>query len=364
MRGLATRMQVDLGTLGDSLPDALIMMDLDCIVVSFNSGAEALFRSPRDAIIGQHLEVLIPSRFREIHRQHVQRFALESEMRALSARSGIEMIGLRRDGSEFPADVSMGPMVTDQGSFVGVIVRDVSERLAHERIVLAAKAKDDFFANVSHELRTPLTAIIGYCELIDEADDPSEVAAFVKVIERNALRQQRLVEDLLFLTSIEGAIRPDRGEVADLVRVVHKALDQVSSALGAADLKVEVVAPGIPPMAAFAPGLMAEAFTKILSNAMKFSSPGSTVRILITATRTTAEVRFVDTGPGIPPSDVDHVFDRLFRGSYSQTNEVQGAGLGLTIARKILGLFDGTVIVEPHDAPGTCILVSLPLAVG
>ncbi|MGZ5367632.1 MAG: ATP-binding protein [Aeromicrobium sp.] len=355
------RLGVDLVTLMNLLPDAVVIANPEGRIVVFNAWAERLFRTDQEAMIGQRVEVLVPARFRETHRLHVDSFDASTDTRPLHNRPGVELVAVRSDGTEFSAEIALGPIDTDRGIYTGVVVRDVSWRKELERVALAAEAREQFFASVSHELRTPLTSIIGYCEILDDLDFVTgDALRFIHTIGKNAQRERQLVEDLLFWTSVEESDRRPRPVLTDLSAVVAAVV--VGDAKLAQDAQIEIV---VTPaehqvLGLVEAGRMGRALENLLSNAIKFSEPGGAVRIRLTPTVTSTEIRFIDSGPGIPASELGKVFDPLYRGEFARTHEVQGAGLGLAITRRIVESVGGSVDHEPRDGAGSCLLVRLP----
>jgi signal transduction histidine kinase len=224
----------------------------------------------------------------------------------------------------------------------------------------AERARADFFATVSHELRTPLTAIRGFCELLADSDDVSgEAREFVQIIHRNALREERIVADLLFLNSTDFT-RDLEIVPADLVQVVSDAIASKAPSAEQARVSIDWDPPEHEIIVHVDPQRLGQVVDNLLTNAVKFSGADSTVRVGVTVDSGAASVRVHDSGPGIPDEEKDHIFDRSYRGQFARSNAVPGAGLGLAIARGIVDAFDGSIGVEPHEGDGAVFRLDLP----
>ena len=251
------------------------------------------------------------------------------------------------------------PEALDALAVISSQMAEFSARMAEQD---AERLKDEFFALVSHELRTPLTSIIGYTDMLakKEADALSgRGLKMLEVIRRNAGREMRLVGDLLMLTRIKaGRFELEPGTVG-LRPVVMEAVEAARPAAERQGLELGFDAEEV----ARFPGdseRLGQVADNLISNAVKFTEEGSvSVRVFESGDHAVIEV--ADTGPGIPPEDVDRLFDRLYRASSATAGHVPGAGLGLTIVKGIVEAHGGTVRVESRVGAGTTFRVELPL---
>ena len=268
-------------------------------------------------------------------------------------------------------------MIGSVGSQIGQFQerKRAEEKLAHlfvrERSVRAEaekanRLKDEFLATLSHELRTPLNAVIGWSRMLKSGrlDEESSCHA-VDVIERNAWTQKQIIEDILDVSRvITGKLQLHLGPV-DLVMVVSAALDAVRPAFDAKEIKIDTnYQEGLKIIAGDADRLQ-QVVWNLLSNASKFTPPGGAVDITVTQDRNYAEIEISDTGPGIAPDFLPHVFERFRQADGSTTRTHGGLGLGLAIVRHLVELHGGLIGVENGTVrSGAVFTVKLPLPSG
>jgi len=226
------------------------------------------------------------------------------------------------------------------------------------------RAKDDFIATVSHELRTPLNAIYGWVAMLRTGSlDAERQAHALKVIERNARAQARVVDDLLDMsTIIRGRMRLDRVPV-DLVQVIRTAVDMVRPADAEPATTVSVRAAAEPVMVEGDATRLQQIVWNLVANAMKFTGPEGRVDVTVDRTLTEAVVRVADDGEGIAPEFLPYVFDRFRQESEHSTRQHPGLGIGLALARTLTEMHGGTIAAESRGkGQGATFIVRLPLA--
>ncbi|WP_164928427.1 hybrid sensor histidine kinase/response regulator [Gloeobacter violaceus] len=226
----------------------------------------------------------------------------------------------------------------------------------------ANRLKDEFLATLSHELRSPLTAILGWTKLLRQVDLGAVRAAHaLEVIERNALAQNQLIEDLLDISRIvAGKLRIEAAAV-DLAGVIEAAIGTVRPAAQARAIEVDTeIEPGVPLLMGDATRLQ-QVVWNLLANAVKFTPNGGRVRVRLSRRGTAAEVAVSDSGLGIAPHLLPHVFERFRQADSSSTRSHGGLGLGLAIVRQLVELHSGTVsAASPGEGQGATFTVRLP----
>lgn len=223
--------------------------------------------------------------------------------------------------------------------------------------------KEELLATVSHELRTPLTSVIGYLDLVLEggyALDP-EVESHLEIARRNGQRLGDLVADLLLIAQAQAGRLPLERRPVELASVIEQAVEAARPSADAAGLRIEQGLAATPPVAAD-PGRIGQLLDNLISNAVKFTPPGGTVRAALEPRPDCVRISVSDTGPGIPEEERPRLFDRFFRASRAVEGGVPGTGLGLAIAKAIAEAHGGSIGLDDQAATGCTFFVDLPLA--
>ena len=227
-------------------------------------------------------------------------------------------------------------------------------------LMRAMKVKDEFVSSVSHELRTPLTSMLGYLEILCEHDGlPPDVISQLLVVERNAIRLQTLLSDLLHVGQVgEGKLEVQR-ELIDLVGVLEQAVEAARPVAEKCGMTVEVDGPER--LCAIADDRrIRQVLDNLISNAIKYGGTGGSVSVVLREDDERIELAVTDTGMGIPPDEVEHVFGRFYRGGHALESHIAGTGLGLDIVSSIVAAHDGEVTVESEVGRGSTFRVTLP----
>jgi PAS domain S-box-containing protein len=330
----------------DTAQDGILTTDAGGLVTSANPAADALFGHPPGALHGRPVAVILPG---------VQ---LGGPSAAARPGGSAELEGVRRDGTRFPAELSVSTVTSDSGRAFVVFVRDVTERRAIERM------KDEFVATVSHELRTPLTALRGHVELVLDGDGGPVTQLqrrFLEVATQSADRLGALINDLLDVAKIEAGRVQLRKELVDLRAVLREV---------SATFRIEAARHGL----AFREDLaelpsvvgdrdrLIQVFGNLVSNAIKYT-PAGEVGVSARPRYGAVEVVVHDTGVGMTPEEQRQLFTKFFRSRDRTGVDPGGTGLGLVIAKGIVDGHGGTLSVESEPGRGTRFRVALP-AVG
>lgn len=239
-----------------------------------------------------------------------------------------------------------------------------NERISADRLRDLNRQKDDFVSSVSHELRTPITSILGYAVELQDQDLPAPGNKFVDVIVRSAKRLGLLVEDLLEIAQITSGQQRDERVPADLTNLLRECAEELSPMAAGRDIKLELELPTEDIRLHTLPAHISRISTNLVSNALKFSPAGSTVKITARTTGHSAVLEVEDHGPGIPAAEIDLVFDRFYRTASSTAAAIPGTGLGLALVRTMVHQLGGTITLTSDGKTGTTAQVTLPATPG
>jgi PAS domain S-box-containing protein len=339
---------------------AIFMLDPEGNVASWNEGAHQIKGYEADEIVGRHFSTFYPS---EALARRWPEFELEVAKR--EGRFEDEGWRLRKDGSRFWANVVITALYDKEGVLRGFakVTRDLTERRRAESLEEANQRMNEFLAMVSHELRTPLNSMLGWMRLIRSGRlDPEGLERGLATIERNTLAQAQLIEDLLDISRIvSGKLRLSI-EPVDVEAPVRAAVEAVHFAAEAKSVRLQVVIGSEVGLVSGDPARLQQVVWNLLSNAIKFTPKGGRVRVEIARVESSVEITVSDTGRGIEPEFLPHVFERFRQADASSTREHGGLGLGLSIVKHMVEAHGGTVRAESEgEGKGATFVVRLPV---
>jgi PAS domain S-box-containing protein len=358
-----------LAAIVESSDDAIIAKTLDGVITSWNRGAERIFGYAADEIIGRHISVLKPPEHSEDVIQLLERIRHGERVNHFETKR------CTKDGRIIDVSLSVSPIRDADGKIVGAskVARDITERKRaeqeRERLLAAAEAanrmKDEFLATLSHELRTPLNAIVGWARILRSGKvDAEDLEEGLAAIERNAQVQAQLVEDLLDISRISsGNLRLDVQRVK-ITEVIEAALAAVMPAANAKGIRIHKVLDSLagPVTGDFA--RLQQVVWNLLSNAVKYTPKGGQVQVLLERVNSHVEISVIDTGMGIRPEFLPHVFDRFRQADATTTRRHSGLGLGLAIAKQLVEMHGGSIRAKsPGEGQGATFTVTLPIIV-
>ena len=351
----------------EAAPDAMVIVNRQGAIELVNGQAEELFGYGRAELLGQPIEVLLPERYHGVHAVHRQRFSSAPWVRSMGC--GIELLGRHRNGREFPVEVSLAPIETEEGILVASAIRDTTERrrledLRRHGLEEASRLKSEFLANMSHELRTPLNAILGFAELMHDGKagpvnaDQKEYLGDVLTSSRHLLG---LINDVLDLSKIEAGRIEFAAEPVDVEKIAAEVRDTLRSLGDSRRIAISIEAdPAVGPVTTD-PGRLKQVLYNYLSNALKFTPEGGRITLRIGSEDDGHfRLEIEDQGIGIKPEDQERLFVEFEQLDASVAKKYGGTGLGLALTRRIVEAQGGRVGVESQPGRGSRFFAILP----
>ncbi|MBL8950105.1 MAG: PAS domain S-box protein [Myxococcaceae bacterium] len=345
----------------EAAPDAMVIVGQDGRIQLVNGQVERLFGYERSELLGQSVDLLVPERYRGRHPGH--RLGYVAEPRTRPMGEGLDLRAVRKDGTEFAAEISLSPMHDERGMLVTAAIRDVSDRKQLElKMLEASRLKSEFLANMSHELRTPLNAIIGFSELLHKgkagplSETQVEYLGDVLASGRHLLQ---LINDVLDLAKVESGKMDFRPEETDLARVVSEIRDVLRGLFGSKRLQVTTQVEV--PTAFVDPARFKQILYNYLSNAIKFTEEGGSIAIrVVPEGRDAFRLDVEDSGIGIPADAFGKLFVEFQQLDASSAKKFQGTGLGLALTKRIAEVHGGRVEVKSTPGLGSTFSAILP----
>jgi two-component system, chemotaxis family, CheB/CheR fusion protein len=366
VRKHAEEAQARLAAIVESSDDAIISKDLSGIITSWNKSAEWLFGYTAQEAVGKPVTILIPpERFDE-------EASILERVRRGERIDHYETVRRRKDGTLIDVSLTVSPVANNQGQVVGAskIARDITERKrAEQELREADHRKNEFLAMLAHELRNPLAPILNALEIMRRRKDNAQaLQSASEMMERQLSQMVRLVDDLLDVSRISrGKIQLRRGPI-ELASAVNHAVEASRPLMESKGIELSVLLPPHPIYVNADPIRLAQVVGNLLSNACKFTGDGGRIWLTIELANTGdlspegVLIRVRDTGIGIPSEQLDRIFDMFMQGDTSLERAASGLGIGLTLAKNLVELHEGTL--EAYSAgtgQGSEFVVRLPV---
>lgn len=364
----------------DAAPDAMIIIDGSGVIRFANRQLSSIFGYDHDEIIDQPVELLLPERFRGRHFAHRRQYSESVRVRPMGA--GLELLGRRKDGTEFPVEISLSPIQRDEGTLVAAAIRDVTERKraeveliqareaadrarelavqAREVADRASQGKSRFLATASHDLRQPLQTL----ELLNGSLQrlPISTAASEAVAQQGAAidAMSRLLNTLLDISKLEsGAIKPEPTDFA--VAAVFEELRR-DFAAGAAQKGLGFEVSAAEECAHSDPTLIEQILRNLVTNAIKYTQRGIVSLRCVTSPEQMLRLEVIDTGVGIPAAQLPYIYDEFYQVGVATNSSRDGYGLGLSIVQRLVKLLNLKLDVRSELGKGSIFSLTVPMS--
>lgn len=386
-----------LNALFEHATEGIIISNRQGKIVKANPSAERLFGYGTGELLERVIEDLVPMKYKDRHEKDRARYNKNPHARSMG--KNMDLFARRKDQSEFPVEISLSYYKKDEETFVIAFIIDITERKKHEASVLRLNQelerkveertkvlhealielesskeqlsqaldsekelndmKSRFVTMASHEFRTPLSTILSSISLVnkyDHGDNTEKVAKHVQRIKSAVTNMTLILNDFLSAEKLEEGkvfVRLEEGNIRELVEETIGEVNGILKTGQRVDYKHEGMT-----LCHFDKQIMRNILLNLISNAIKFSTEGKSIKVLTSVTDADIRIDVSDEGMGIPKDEQEHLFKRFFR-SKNATN-IQGTGLGLNIVAKYLEVLDGKIQFTSELNVGTTFHLTLP----
>lgn len=368
-------------------PNAILVIGMDGRIDTINREGERCFGYRRDDLLGQMIEVLVPAALRGRHAAHREQFFAERlSAEPVRMGGGAVLFGQRQDGSEFPIEINLSAVRTDQGTRVLAVIVDVTEphrlRLEVEaraaelererdRAEAANRAKSEFVANMSHEIRTPMNAVLGMVYLLGNTALTPQQRKYLNMVRVSGQSLLGILNDVLDFSKIEArhmALAPVEFNLDDAINALATTMT-----MNAGDKELELaiaVDPAVPKRLRGDALRLQQILVNLAGNAIKFTDQGEVVVTVDLAPSDPEQPQQVhlrfevrDTGMGMTEQQLGQLFNAFSQGDQSITRRFGGTGLGLAITKRLIALMGGEIAVSSSAGQGSRFWFNLPFEV-
>lgn len=377
--------------------EGILVSDDTGTITQANPSAERLFGYEKGELTGQKIEILIPRKLSEKHLESRTKFQQHPHPRSMG--QGMELHGLKKDGIEFPVEISLSPYSTPEGRFVIAFIIDISirkqaedklknysvelERQVKNRTLILEEAVDElqktkedlrqalekekdlnelksrFVSMASHEFRTPLTTMLSSLSLVTkygEQKDTENQLKHVGKIKTSINNLTDILNDFLSVSKLEEGKIENLPEGLNLKNFINEI---ISDMLGMAQNNQQIsLSYSGNEYVVLDKKLVKNILFNLISNALKFSPNGGTVEVIVKVQNSSLRISVKDSGIGIPKEDQEHLFERFFRGN--NASHIQGTGLGLAIVARYAELMNASLDFESKENKGTTFTIIIP----
>ncbi|MBI3935103.1 MAG: response regulator [Acidobacteria bacterium] len=379
----------------EAAPDAILGISHSGDIVFANAAAGNLFKYAVNELLGQPVEILVPRDQQRAHAESRKEYIGNPYVRTRPMARALALYAVCKDGSEFPAEISLSPIGDQQDFLTIAIISDVSERkkaeeeiqklnadlerrvedrtrelgavnqelaLRNREVERANRLKSQFLASMSHELRTPLNAILGFSSLLSEQTRGplnEKQTRFVEHIHRGGQHLLQLINDILDLSKIEAGRMELHPESCSVAATLPEVLSLIRPLATAKKIRLESPVPELLSVHAD-PVRFKQILYNLLSNAVKFTPEGGQISVTAAAQGDSICLLVRDTGIGIDAAELENIFDEFHQVGTTTKGVREGTGLGLAITKRLVEQHGGKIWVESEPGQGSRFYFSLP----